>query len=176
MTFVYLSAFVGGLIFAVWVMMYGVERPRAAHPAGERSFRLSPPIVIGFAVAFGALGALLTRFNTGTVATRLLLALVVGTMVAVVSARLVRKWWAVTPEHDVDDERYVLQGLLARVTKPIRGGVDGEVTFDVGPDHRVLRARSFDDGALAAGTEVVIERIEDDVAYVEAWMEVEKRL
>ena len=26
------------------------------------------------------------------------------------------------------------------------------------------------------GTEVVIERIEDDVAYVEAWMEVEKRL
>jgi len=27
-----------------------------------------------------------------------------------------------------------------------------------------------------AGTEVVIERIEDDIAYVEAWMEVEKRL
>ena len=29
---------------------------------------------------------------------------------------------------------------------------------------------------LAVGTEVVIERIEDDVAYVEAWTEVEKRL
>ena len=62
------------------------------------------------------------------------------------------------------------------MTKPIRGGVDGEVTFDIGVDHRVLRARSFDDGALAAGTEVVIERIEDDIAYVEAWIEVEKRL
>ena len=55
-------------------------------------------------------------------------------------------------------------------------GVDGEVAFDIEGDHRVLRARSFDDGALAAGTEVVIERIENDVAYVEAWMEVEKRL
>ena len=41
---------------------------------------------------------------------------------------------------------------------------------------RVLPARSFDDGTLAAGTEVVIERIEDDIAYVEAWLEVEKRL
>src|SRR6185436_18307837 len=149
MTFVYLAAFIGGMLFAVWVMMYGVERPRAAHPAGERSFRLSPPIVIAFSVSFGAVGALLTRSNAGTVATRLLISILVGIFVAIVSARLVKKWWAVTPEHDVDDERYVLQGL---------------------------RARSFDDGALAAGTEVVIERIEDDVAYVEAWMEVEKRL
>ena len=176
MTFVYLAAFIGGMLFAVWVMMYGVERPRAAHPAGERSFRLSPPIVIAFSVSFGAVGALLTRSNAGTVATRLPISILVGIFVAIVSARLVKKWWAVTPEHDVDDERYVLQGLLARVTKPIHGGVDGEVTFDVGPDHRVLRARSFDDGALDAGTEVVIERIEDDIAYVEAWMEVEKRL
>ena len=176
MTFVYLAAFVGGLLFGVWVMMYGVERPREAHPTGERSFRLSPPILIAFLVGFGALGLLLTRLSTGTVATRLLISLVFGAIIAVVSARLFRRWWAVTPEHDVDDERYVLQGLLARVTKPIRGGVDGEVTFDVGADHCVLRARSFDDGALAMGTEVVIERIEDDIAYVEAWMEVEKRL
>jgi membrane protein implicated in regulation of membrane protease activity len=176
MIFVYLTAFIGGLLFAVFVMMYGVERPREAHPSGERSFRLSPPIVIAFSVGFGALGALLTRSNTGTVATRLAIAIAIGALIAAISARLVRKWWAVTPEHDVDDERYVLQGLLARVTKPIREGVDGEVAFEVGDVHRVLRARSFDDGALAAGTEVVIERIEGEIAYVEAWMEVEKRL
>ena len=30
--------------------------------------------------------------------------------------------------------------------------------------------------SIVADTEVVIERIEDDVAYVEAWQEVEKRL
>lgn len=176
MTFVYLASFVGGLLFAVWVMMYGVERPREAHPSGERSFRISPPIVIAFSVGFGAVGSILSRRNAGTVATRFAIAAGVGVIVAVVAARLVKKWWTVTPEHDVDDERYILQGHLARVTKPIRDGVDGEVSFEIGTDHRVLRARSFDDGALATGTEVVIERIEDDIAYVEAWMEVEKRL
>jgi len=175
MTFFYLLVFVGGLLAAVWVMMYGVERPRDAHPQGERSFRISPPIAIVFSVAFGALGTMLTRRGVSTPST-LAIAIGLGVVFSLVAARLVRRWWKVTPEHDVDDERYILQGHIARVTKPIRDGVDGEVTFDLGTDHRVLRARSFDDGALAAGTEVVIERIEDDIAYVEAWMEVEKRL
>ena len=175
MTFVYLAAFIGGMLFAVWVMMYGVERPREAHPQGERSFRVSPPIAITFSIAFGALGTVLSRRGVSTTST-LAIAIGLGVVFSVIAARLVSRWWKVTPEHDVDDERYILQGHLARVTKPIREGVDGEVAFDIEGDHRVLRARSFDDGALAAGTEVVIERIENDIAYVEAWMEVEKRL
>jgi hypothetical protein len=94
----------------------------------------------------------------------------------VIAARLVLKWWTLTPEHDVEGEREMLQGHLARVTKSIRADVDGEVAFDFANEHRVLRARSCDAAALAAGTEVVIEHIDDDVAYVEAWAEVEKRL
>ncbi len=82
-----------------------------------------------------------------------------------------RKWWRVTPEHEVEDERYVLQGHLARVTKPIRSDVDGEVAFELGEQHRVLKARSLDDTVLAAGADVVIERIENDIAYVESWLE-----
>lgn len=175
MTFFYLVAFIGGLLAAVWVMMYGVERPREAHPEGQRSFRISPPIAITFSIAFGALGTMLTRRGMSTPMT-LAIAVGLGVVLSVIAAQLVRRWWKVTPEHDVDDERYVLQGHLARVTKPIREGVDGEVAFEIGGDHRVLPARSFDDGALAAGTEVVIERIENDIAYVEAWLEVEKRL
>ena len=83
MTFVYLASFVGGLLFAVWVMMYGVERPREAHPSGERSFRISPPIVIAFSVGFGAVGSILSRRNAGTVATRFAIAAGVGLIVAV---------------------------------------------------------------------------------------------
>ena len=49
----------------------------------------------------------------------------------------------VTPEHDVDDERYILQGHIARVTKPIRADVDGEVAFEVGNERHVLRAREL---------------------------------
>jgi membrane protein implicated in regulation of membrane protease activity len=39
-----------------------------------------------------------------------------------------------------------------------------------------LRARSLDDASVDEGTEVVIERIEGDLAYVEPWVQVEERL
>jgi hypothetical protein len=39
-----------------------------------------------------------------------------------------------------------------------------------------MPARAIDDHAVRAGTEVVIERIENGVAFVEEWAEVEKRL
>jgi membrane protein implicated in regulation of membrane protease activity len=176
MTFLFLAFFIGGLLLAVRVMIYGVERPREADSPGERSFRLSPALIAVFSVVFGAAGYGLTQREIGTSGLRLAAAAGFGALTAVIAAQLMRRWWTVTPEHDIDDERYVLQGHLARVTKPIRAGVEGEVSFEFANDHRVLRARSLDDGALAAGTDVVIERIEDDLAYVEAWAEVEKRL
>jgi hypothetical protein len=176
MRLLYLASFVGGLLLAVRVMMFGVERPREEHPAGERSFRLSPAIIVAFTVIFGAVGYVMTRRQSGSVAATLLVSAILGAVGALASARLVSKWWTVTPEHDVDDDRYVLQGHLAHVTKPIRRDVDGEVSFEFANERHVLRARSLSEGALAAGTEVVIERIEADVAYVEAWAEVEKRL
>jgi hypothetical protein len=176
MTALFLVCFIGGLLLAVRVMIYGVERPREASPSGERSFRLSPPMVVAFSVVFGAVGYGATARNLGSNGSRITIAAGLGILSAVAAAWLVRRWWTVTPEHDVDDERYVLQGHLARVTKPIRAGVEGEVSFDFANDHRVLRARSLDEAAIAVGTDVVIERIEDDLAYVESWAEVEKRL
>ncbi|HVX40502.1 MAG TPA: hypothetical protein VHB25_13100 [Gemmatimonadaceae bacterium] len=176
MKVLYLVSFIAGLLLAVYVMIYGVERPREENPSGERSFRLSPAVSVAFLVIFGALGYILTQRQAASAGSRFGIAAAFGILAAIAAARLVRKWWTVTPEHDVDDERYVLQGHLARVTKPIADGVDGEVTFDIGNERRVLRARGVDDAALASGTDVVIERIEDDLAFVEAWKEVEKRL
>jgi membrane protein implicated in regulation of membrane protease activity len=176
MTILYLASFIGGLLLAVGVMIFGVERPRALHPSGERSFRLSPAPIGAFAVMFGIAGYILSRRGGASVAMTVVVAAVAGIIASMTTARLVRKWWAVTPEHEVEDERYILQGHLARVTKPIDAGVDGEVVFEVENERRVLRARNFEEGALPEGTDVVIERIEDDVAYVEAWQEVEKRL
>jgi membrane protein implicated in regulation of membrane protease activity len=172
----YLVSFIGGLLLAVRVMIYGVERPREKNPSGERSFRLSPALIVAFSIVFGAIGYITTQRALLTTTTRAALAVVLGALAAAATARLVKRWWSVTPEHDVDDERYVLQGHLARVTKPIQSGVDGEVAFEYADHRRVLRARSLDEGALPVGTDVVIERIADDLAYVEAWVEVEKRL
>jgi membrane protein implicated in regulation of membrane protease activity len=176
MTILFLASFIGGLLLAVRVMIVGVERPREENPAGERSFRLSPPVVSAFGVVFGAVGYILYRPIGVTVATAIGVAVVLGVVAAVIAAHFVRKWWAVTPEHEHEDERYTLQGHIARVTKPIRADVDGEVAYELGDKRHVLKARSFDDVALSVGTDVVIERIEDEIAYVEAWMEVEKRL
>jgi membrane protein implicated in regulation of membrane protease activity len=176
MTILYLASFIGGLLLTVGVMIFGVERPREMHPAGERSFRLTPAPIGTFAAVFGGVGYVLSRQRFASVTTTLVIAALIGAVAAVIAARLVRQWWAVTPEHEIEDERYLLQGHLAQVTKPIAPDVDGEVAFEVDAVHRVLRARNFDEGSLPAGTDVVIERIEDEIAYVEAWQEVEKRL
>ena len=59
MTILYLASFIGGLLLAVAVMIFGVERPRERHPTGERSFRLSPAPIGAFAVVFGVVGYIL---------------------------------------------------------------------------------------------------------------------
>jgi membrane protein implicated in regulation of membrane protease activity len=125
---------------------------------------------------FGLVGYILARQEVGGVVTQITVAGVLAVIAAVVTARLVRDWWKVTPEHETDDERFILQGHPARVTRPIRADVDGEVAFAVGDKQHVLRARGIDDTVLAVGAEVVIERIENEIAYVESWVEVEKRL
>jgi hypothetical protein len=176
MTIIYLASFIGGLLMAVRVMIFGVERPQEDSPNGERSFRLSPALAPMFAVVFGAAGYLLTRGGAVGTAGALAIAAVLGILAAFATARLVNTWWKTTPASDVDDERYILQGHIARVTKAIQADVEGEVEFETGNRRRVLKARSFDSASLSAGMDVVIERVEGDVAYVEAWMEVEKRL
>ena len=176
MTNLYLAAFIGGLLLTVAVMIFGVERPREHHPAGERSFRPSPAPIGAFAVIFGLAGYFLTRNQMVNASNAVVLAAVLGLIAGGFTIYLVRNWWSVTPEHEIEDERYLLQGHLARVTKAITADSDGEVEFEVGKDHRVLRARNFQSGSLSAGTDVVIERIDGEIAYVEAWQEVEKRL
>src|SRR4051812_47152955 len=162
----YLLAFVGGLILGVRIMIRGVERSPASHPTGARSFRLSPAVLSTFGIVFGLTGYLL-----GTSAAAFISSVALGLIAALAAARLVTKWWAAVPTHDVDDERYVLQGHIARVTKSIRPEVDGEVAFEVEGERHVLRARGIDHESLDVETEVVIERIEEDLAFVEPWAE-----
>ena len=175
MTVLYLASLIIGLVLAVRIMTHGVERPREDHPTGDRSFRLSPPVIVVFSMWFGAAGYVMTRVGASRLVT-VVVSAALGVAGAFVAARLVRRWWRVVPEHDVDDERYVLQGHLARVTKSIGPDVDGEVEFQFGGDRRLLRARGAVGGSIAADTDVVIERVEADVAYVESWADVEKRL
>lgn len=175
MTFVYLISFIVGVLLAVRIMMFGVERPRESHPSGERTFSRWQPLIATFTILFGLVGYWISR-RGGSIATSVVAAAAIAAIACLIAARLVTSWWKVTPEHDVDDERYVLQGHLAQVVSPIAAGGDGQVAFEYRGERRVLRARSIESSALESGTEVVIERIEGDVAFIEPWAEVEKRL
>jgi membrane protein implicated in regulation of membrane protease activity len=177
MTILFLASFIGGLLFAVRIMLFGVERPRPFGSEGEASFRLTPAVIAAFLIVFGFAGYVALRTGAGQPAT-LLIAGVAGLAAAAAAAQMVRRWWAITPEHDPDDPRYVLQGHVARVARaiPAGDGGEGEIEFEVEDQRRLVRARSVDGQAVDAGTEVVIERIDDDLAYVEPWVIVEKRL
>jgi hypothetical protein len=70
----------------------------------------------------------------------------------------------------------VLQGHPAQVVQSISPTGVGEILFEIESEQRRLPARALDDVAVGVGTEVVIERIEDGIAYVEPWLQVEQRL
>jgi len=179
LTVVFVVSLMLGLALAVRAMLYGVERqppPFGAPPPPTPNVRFSTPVVSAFAGAFGASGYLLTRPGRMGVAAGTVVAVVIGALAGAFVVRVVRRAAAFVPEHDPDDPRYVLQGHVATVTSPIGPASDGEITYVVEGKQHTLRARGLDGSVAERGTEVVIERIEDDVAYVEPWVEVEKRL
>jgi hypothetical protein len=85
--------------------------------------------------------------------------------------------WAVpSAEREVEDERFLLQGHFARVSRGIEREAPGEIIFEHEGRQHVLRAASLDGGAIAPDAEVVIERVEDGVAYVELWSTIAEQL
>ena len=175
MTAVYLGAFILGLLLAVAIMLFGIERrPTSALASSESAMRTWLPLVAAFAVGFGAGGYSLSRVLSAGGA--FLAAIAIGLAASFLTRWLVAKSASMPVEHDIDDERYVLQGHVARVVASINSGSEGRIAFDVGSEQRTLRARSLDDGSVDEGTEVIIERIEGDLAYVEPWLQVEQRL
>lgn len=174
MTVLFVACFLGGLLLAVRIMLYGVETPGRVQ--GERTFQLWQPMLTAFLIVFGVAGYMLGRSGTRASAVVLGLAVLAGAVAAVVSLLLVKRWSGMVPEHDVDDPRYVLQGHPAKVVTPIAGEHAGEIVFEMESRAERLPARALDGVSVGAGTEVVIERIEDGVAYVEPWVQVEQRL
>jgi membrane protein implicated in regulation of membrane protease activity len=177
MTALFLICFIAGLLLAVRMMLVGVEREAKSGSAAKRRVRMWLPSLVAFITVFGVAGYLLSRSPMRAIGAATALAALIGAAAAVVSVWLVARWSKVVPEHDVDDPRYILQGHLARVVTSIgERGRDGEITFELEREHRRLRARSIDEEPVDAGTDVVIERIEDGIAYVEPWVQVEQRL
>jgi hypothetical protein len=69
-----------------------------------------------------------------------------------------------------------IQGTLAVVTKEITPAREGEISYEHLGRREVALARSLGVAAISSGSEVVIDRIENGVAFVEEWAVVEQRL
>lgn len=181
MRFLFLGSLTLGLLLGVFAMLHGVERRTAgaaallAPPAATRA-RLNLPLIAAFATLFGLIGYLLHRYTTLPMAARVSIAAASGGIGILGALALIARWAVPSARRDVVDERYLLQGHPARVTVPIGTDRPGEVSYDVDGTPYASPALSVDGAAVPVDTDVVIERVEHGTAYVEPWIQVEKRL
>jgi membrane protein implicated in regulation of membrane protease activity len=168
------ALFIGGLLFWMRVMFFGVRRDVGDDRVDHRAWPL------GVAVALVTAGILLyarPSVMAVWIASVTLLGLLAGAAV----------WWATKraaalPSDDPeDDPRYKFQGHVARVTQAFANGV-GRIAFsyegrriELGATWSPESGSSFP-GAGRVDDEVVIERVDGETAFVEPWATVEQRL
>jgi len=174
-TYFFLASFIAGLLLGVRLMFFGAERRR--RPAADSlPLRRWEPAGVGFLVMFGVVGYLLTTHGEGSAVTAILAASSAAVVFAAAVTWLAIRTARIQPEHDPDDPRYVLQGRVGVVTVSIPVGGEGMIRYEDSGSAPVVAARNIDGGAIDAGEEVCIERVEDGIAHVELWRLVEERL
>ena len=174
MPYAFGGCFLLGLVLTVFAMLHGVERP--APGPDRRRFAVNLPTVGAFATVFGAVGYPLAVYTRLTLPVVLAIAVSAGLAGAVAGLSLVAGWAIPAAKAEVVDERFVLQGSIAKVTDVAADGTSGMISFDLNGVGQITRAVGLDGAKLQVGTEVAIERVENGVAYVEPWTQVEARL
>ena len=84
--------------------------------------------------------------------------------------------WALRGALPVHSDEEEINGQVATVTHDITAEHPGEITWYAWDRKHVLPARAISEAEITAGTEVVIDVVEDGVARVELWSVVEQRL
>lgn len=169
----FLLVFTGGLAIAVYTMLHGVTAAPTAR-ALTRIGKISAPSVAAFAVVFGAIGYLCISHSTLSYPFVALLSLLGGAATIPLSAPLLAR--VARKRNDSSSTEATIEGHLARVISPVSESAAGEIEYQ--QDGRDVRRRALNllTGTLAAGCDVVIDRIDAGIAYVEDWDSVEKRL
>jgi predicted Ser/Thr protein kinase/membrane protein implicated in regulation of membrane protease activity len=129
--------------------------------------------IAAFLAWFGGTGYLLTEYSALWFVT----ALAVSVFSGVGGAALVFWFLAkvlVAHERPLDPEDYRMVGVLGTVSSTVRAGGTGEMIFTQEGVRRGAAARSEDGSELAVGTEVVVARYENAIAYVKRWDEVDE--
>ena len=138
------------------------------HGAGAQVSPINFSTITAFLAWFGAVGYLLTRFSSLWIWFGFLLALAGGLFGGAIVFYFFVK---VLLAHDksLDPADYDMIGVLGRLTSAIREGGTGEMSFSQAGIRRSTAARSDAGSAIAKGTEVVVTRYDNGIAYVRPW-------
>jgi len=172
---VFLVAFVAGLVLAVLAMLHGVEHTRRNKSRAPSPF-FNLPALAAFAVAFGAVGYPIASRTTLPVWVALLIAAASGALAISAMATLLARWALRGASAQSAAMEHEIQGHLAVVTVRITSVSRGEIAYQLPGREVRIPAKTLGSKPLSPGSEVVIDRIEDGVAYVEDWAVVEQRI
>ncbi len=184
MSVLFLVVLFVGLALGAAVMWRGVERYDRRSPATDSYGRELPsqpvtllvPVGAATFLCFGAVGYQVLRHSTLGSLPTLGIAFAAGSIGAIAALMLVFRWAVPAAQRSPEDPRYSLQGFPGRVLVRIDAADKGEITYEANGRSVTIRARSLDGAGISAGTDIAIERLEDGVAYVELWSQVEERL
>ena len=166
-----------GLLATVYAMLHGTVRE--GREPGAIRFPIAgfnAPVIGSALIAFGAAGYLLTKYYQFDTIVVFVIAAVAAAASWVAVTVLMARWAIRGPLNDPHEELEELQGTIATVTTPITPTEPGEIAYSFRGAPATARARSLSGEAVPAGTDVVIDRIEDGIADVELWSVVEQRL
>lgn len=169
-------AIVAGLLLLVHVMIAGVPHMQSDHGAPAGTPRTGRPMLGAFLAATGVVGYLTMEVFHVPPTARALAIVVAGIATALVTRWVVITAFTEPPPDPEDDPRFRYQGHVGRLSVAIVDDRPGRVVFEADGKQFDLAARSIDGQPVSEGVEVVIERIDDDLATVELWSTVEQRL
>ncbi|MGC1483051.1 MAG: hypothetical protein WA789_04590 [Candidatus Acidiferrum sp.] len=152
---------------------HGVVLKNTGIKSGGHMSWLDASTILAFLAWFGGVGYILTKHShfvaLAILGFALLAGLFAGMLVFQFMARMVK-----STSGQMLDWDYRVEGTLGTVSIAIRENGTGEVIFEQNGARKSAGARSEDGASLPAGTEVVIARYDDGIAYVKRWEEFTK--
>lgn len=173
MTLFFTLVLLVGLAVGVTAMIGGIDR-KQRHGAWVKYLNL--PTAGAAAALFGIVGYPLAKYSSLSTAAMLAIAGGAAAAAAVGMVALIAGWAVPSAALHVEDPRYILQGHPARVSQSISADHSGQIAYEHDGVRHTVPARGLEGVAIGAGAEVVIERIEDGIAYVELWSNIQKQL
>jgi membrane-bound ClpP family serine protease len=128
--------------------------------------------IMVFITWFGATGYLLTRHENFAALIVLVLSALAGFGGGAIVFFFMTK--VLLPhERELTDFETAVEGVVGRVSAPIREGGIGEVVYEQLGARKAVPARSEHGAAIKKGEEVFVTRYEKGVAWVRRWEELE---